>query len=343
MKKTNPHSAGELPVSETRLNQVSAKPDLQLKPGERADVSLKMILSYLLDVMEYHQEGIVKDVDPEFLHDYRIAVRRTRSLLGQLKGIFPKQTLDRATRRFAWLGAATSPLRDMDVYLLAFDGYRESLPAAMRDDLEPVREFLRAHREHEYQALVKVFESKRYHTFIEGWRRFLMAPAPVRTSLSNAGRPNIDVVNERIWKIYRRVIKEGRLIQPDTAPEKLHQLRKTCKKLRYLIEMFRSLYPAGKLKKTIKALKQLQDNLGLYQDLHVQICTLEKLKGQMQEEGRLPEATDVAIERLVKKLNKRQQKQRAEFEGRFSKFSTKNNRLLFRTLFRTTPAEMRGV
>ena len=131
----------------------SSKLNLKLDPEMRADDATKIILLRLLDTMETNLEGTRKDIDSEFLHDFRVAVRRTRSALGQIKGVLPQNVLDRFRPEFAWLGQTTSPTRDMDVWLLSFEKYRDSLPASIRDDLEALRGFLQNHQKLEQRKL----------------------------------------------------------------------------------------------------------------------------------------------------------------------------------------------
>ena len=69
--------------------------------------------------------------------------------------------------------------------------------------------------------------------------------------------------------MYRRVLKERRAIADDSPAEDLHELRKSCMKLRYLLEFFRSLYPRKQERALILKLKVLLDNLGNLQDLEV--------------------------------------------------------------------------
>ena len=120
----------------------SSKLGLQLDPDMRADQATKVILHRLLDIMLQNEAGTRTGTDTEFLHDFRVAIRRTRSALTQIKAVFPKRVVDRYKTEFAWLGQITSPSRDLDVYLLSFDEYRDSLPADMQADIEPLREFL---------------------------------------------------------------------------------------------------------------------------------------------------------------------------------------------------------
>ena len=55
----------------------------------RADIAAKYIFSHLLKTMKDNEPGTIADTDSEFLHDFRVAVRRTRAGLSQLKGVLP--------------------------------------------------------------------------------------------------------------------------------------------------------------------------------------------------------------------------------------------------------------
>lgn len=317
-----------------RPGDYSSKFKVRLRSDERSDAAAKEILGVLLHDMLANEDGVRQDLDSEFLHDFRVAVRRTRSLLGQVKGIFPTQRVERYRREFAWLGQITGPLRDIHVYLLSFDTYKASLPEAQREALMPFKGFLERHRAQEHRALVQGLDSARYRRLIKDWRAFLESEVPRHSSLPNALRPILEVASERIWKVYKRVLKEGQAITPDTAAPALHELRKTCKKLRYLMEFFRSLYPPKQISQLIKALKGFQDNLGLFQDLHVQQESLIHFRQQMREEGVLTPATEQAMGLLIEALVRRQHEVRQEFAQRFARFSTKDNRHRFRRLFR---------
>lgn len=114
-------------------------------PAQRADEAGKAILRRLLGELLANEAGVLRNDDPECLHDFRIAVRRTRSALGQIKGIFPQKTVRRFAPRFAWLGTITSPPRDFDVYLLGFDDLKAGLPAPFQEAIEPLRSYLENH------------------------------------------------------------------------------------------------------------------------------------------------------------------------------------------------------
>ncbi|MEN8204933.1 MAG: CHAD domain-containing protein [Pseudomonadota bacterium] len=319
-------------IGETPGNY-SSKLNLELDPAMRADEASKLILHRLLDIMLQNEAGTRTGTDTEFLHDFRVAIRRTRSALSQIKAVFPKRIVDRYKAEFAWLGQITSPSRDLDVYLLNFDEYRNSLPAAVQTDIEPLRTFLIKHQKAENKSLVKALNSARYSRLIRNWRSFLEESVNERSTLKNAGRPVVEVASERIWRIFRRVIREGDAITPESPADDLHELRKTCKKLRYLMEFFLSLYPAGNIKELIRTLKTLQDNLGNFQDYEVQVTTLKTFSHQMVAEGAVPPDTLLAMGMLIDGLERRQRQAREEFSGRYAGFSRQDNQDRFRKLF----------
>ncbi len=154
-----------------------------------------------------------------------------------------------------------------------------------------------------------------------------------RSTLKNARRPIVDVARERIWKAYRGIIKEGQAIEADTPAAALHDLRKSCKKLRYLMEFFQSLFPAEKIKELIKTLKVLQENLGDFQDYEVQVTTLKQFSQRMVAEAAVPTTTLLAMGMLIEGLERRQQQARDEFAGRFRQFALPKNHAHFRALF----------
>ena len=321
-----PRDIGPAPPPE----QLAGRP---LDAAMRADAAAKAVLLQQLDALTANEAGARAGLDPEYLHDFRVAVRRTRTALGQIRDVFPQKALERFRAGFAWLGVVTGPTRDLDVYLLHFPDYRARLPEAVQEDLQPLHDFLKSHQKKEQAALVKVLDSHRYRQLMQGWRAFLEADVPAKTSLTNAMRPVREVAGEQIARVYRRVVKQGKAITRTTPATDLHRLRKSCKKLRYLLEFFQPLYPPKKIKKLIKALKLLQENLGAFQDLEVQGAALRQFSQQMVDEGETPATTLIAMGMLVAGLGDQQQRVRKEFKTHFAAFRRERNRRLFAELF----------
>jgi CHAD domain-containing protein len=121
-------------------------------------------------------------------------------------------------------------------------------------------------------------------------------------------------------------------IGSDTPADAVHRLRIDSKKLRYLLEIFRSLYDP-RIASLIKELKKLQDHLGDFNDLEVQQKSLVRLAKSMLLDGANQAGTVMAMGRLVEQLEERQSHERAAFHTHFDKFARKRNRKLFRELF----------
>ncbi len=315
-----------------RARDYVSKVVIDLDPAMPAAEAAKAIHRSLLTTIRRNEYGTRRDLDSEFLHDFRVAVRRTRSALSQVKGVYPGAELAHFKVELKWLGGLTGHVRDLDVYLLKMDDYKADLAPAVRDDLGPLRDFLNDRQRKEQRRMARQLGSERYHTLLEDWDRFLNEPADLEAA-PNAGRPIGEVASERIWKIYRRVIKKGLAIEHDTPAEAVHELRIECKKLRYLMEFFRSLYDPVLLMKEIKALKLLQDNLGDFNDYEVQQFSLRGFADEMCREHAAPAGTVMAMGRLVEHLEKGQARERHQFGQRFAEFAKPKNRRLARQLF----------
>lgn len=314
-------------------NAFNGKPRFTLAPDARTDGSAKNILSSFAQNMELNTPGVIEDIDPECVHDFRIAVRRTRTLLGQVTNIFPAKRLQSAKTYFARLGAITTPLRDLDVMLMNFDDYRSLLPINMQQDLDSAYQYMDQQRAVAYKAVKQHLQSKRHQNYMDSWKVFLESDVPENTTLNNAKRPAKEIADRRIWKAYTKLIKQGSAINDDSPPDDLHTLRKSSKKLRYLLEFFQSLYPKKKIKATIRTLKTLQDLLGEYQDLHVHIDFFDDLYNAMQRDQLLGAKTAAALIQVNKALDVEQLECRKQFEARFKQFNSKSHNKEFKGLF----------
>jgi len=317
----------------------SSKLRLELDPEASAEAATREILWTLLATMRANEEGTRLDLDPELLHDFRVAVRRTRAVLGQVRGVFPAADVARFKKGFAWLGGATGPTRDLDVYLLKLPDYRAGLPRRIQPHLDPLGTFLQEHQRIEQAKLARLLRTKRYRTLLRDWEAFLkrepreeeQEEAP---GTENARRPIRQVASERIWKAWQRVRRRGAKITSESEAAELHRLRIACKKLRYLLEVFRSLAPADQLQPPIQALKKLQDNLGDFNDYEVQQKRVAAFADQMVNEDLAPVPTLLAMGRLQARLDRGQRKERRRFEKRFRRFTSKDQRRRLEKLFK---------
>ena len=316
-----------------RPKEYSSKPVIKLSPDMASETACKLIFKELLRIIKANEQGVIADRDSEFLHDFRVAVRKTRVGLSQLKGALPETITARNKEFFSWLGGITGEVRDLDVHLLSFDNLKKKLPVEDRQSINPLQNFLSVKKNKSQKLLAKKLSSKKYLKALAKWEEFL-ASSPSFTPIETAEcKKNIkEFADRKIWKVYKQIRKQGAAVKPDSPAQNLHNLRKICKKLRYLLEFFDSLYPESKLEKLSKNLKDLQDILGKYQDCSIQQHKLEQYSEEMRTIN-APAKTFLTMGILIQDLEIEKVNSREKFDRQFKRFNKPKNRELFQKLF----------
>jgi CHAD domain-containing protein len=330
----------------------SGKVDAAITADMPAQTAVVTLLSSLLDTLEQNVDGVLRDIDTEFLHDLRVAVRRTRSALKLLGDVLPADLIAHYKAEFKWLGDLTTPVRDLDVYLLGFGDLASGLLAATPEDLEPFREFLVRRRAAEFRRLAAGLRSVRFRALIHDWRKALTelaesgkrrerrtkTAATARPAARSADRPTVRsadrpaarsaagvLATERTGRAVRQLTRRGAAITAQSPAESLHDLRKRGKELRYLLEFFAPIYDRAAYRTVLADMKKLQDCLGEFQDSQVQREEITTLAQQMLAAGDADRAALVATLLAMGEINARlavnQQRARAEFGSRFAQFA----------------------
>jgi CHAD domain-containing protein len=301
------------------LKTRSSSPTVPLDPGEPAHDAFRRTLLNLARTVDRNRAGTTLDLDPEFLHEFRVAVRRTRSVLAQGRRVLPDDVRDRYREAFRWLGAETGPARDLDVYVMEWDTYVASLSSRAVTALDDVLAQLEVRRQAAHAALATTLRSDVFRELMDGWEAWLVGPG----TMTGAGEgPAGPAVAKRIAKAQRRLLEHGRAITEASEPERLHDLRKDAKKLRYLIECFGSLFEAGPRKTFVRRLKDLQDNLGEHQDAEVHIEQLAELAQELHDSRAVGVEALLAMGQLTESLERRRSRARDEFAERFHAYDT---------------------
>ena len=81
-------------------------------------------------------------------------------------------------------------------------------------------------------------------------------------------------------------MRRGERITVNSPSDDVHALRKRCKELRYLLEVFRPVCARAPHRRLVKELKSLQDTLGDFQDGEVQREAVREFAAAMMEQGR---------------------------------------------------------
>ena len=310
----------------------SSKIRLSLDADASIHESTQRLLQFTLSLLQKNEHGIINNIDTEFLHDYRVAIRRTRSILRQLKGVYDQQETAFYLTAFKELGKKTNQLRDSDVYLLHEETYYNYLPPFLHSSLKSFFIDIAASRKKLHKQFCTYLASSDYKLFLHKWHKFVN-----RDSLSdslqapNASLSTKVVAHGSIKKAWKKVIRHGRQISTETTDAELHALRIDCKKLRYLLEFFSSIFPPKNIVPVIRKMKELQENLGDFVDFSVQLQFLyDRLNAMHAGEKKLLYAASLGG--LMVTLFQKKEEARREFHKTFRSFDNDDTAQQFHDL-----------
>src|SRR5262252_3450695 len=293
-----------------------SSPRLALEPGVRADVGARQIHLALLEILAANEPGVRGNVDSEFLHDFRVAIRRARSLLGQIRGVFPADVVDHFAGEFSWIGRLTGSPRDIDVLMLALRDQHGEFDA---DDMNALIAFLGGTQQREYDRLVEALDSTRYQRLLADWKAFLESPLPSAPQAEYAHDPLATAVARRARRLSKRIARSAKAIDARTAAERLHDIRIDAKKLRYLVDAASACYRPADVKCILAALKKLQRALGDFNDAHVQETLLVDCGRAVCAAGS-PSSALLTLGRLAERCRQRRENSREDVAETLSLF-----------------------
>ena len=218
-----------------------------------------------------HEPGTIAGIDPEELHDMRVATRRQRAALRILSPYCRRKALRSVQEGLRSLGGSIGAVRDMDVLLAAAQAHQATLAAAEARALQVLLKAWVRRREAARQRMMDHLRGQAHAVFKEQYTAFLDTPGAGARSDAEP-RPTLvrHVLPYEIWEHYGELCAFERML-PWASAETLHTLRIRGKRLRYLLEFFREVLH-GSVVKPIQALVAFQDHLGELQDCVVTIA-----------------------------------------------------------------------
>ena len=311
-----------------------AKPTINIYQEETAfDTATNLIDSYL-PIVRVNEYGIIHDLDTEFLHDYRIALRKIRSVLGLFKGVYDIDQTLQLKMRFSALMTPTGSLRDLDVYLLEQKSFYSLVPSTMHSGLDAMFSLIHSRRADEQTHLATHLKTNRYKKEIKALAKLFSKKCKLKPG-PNSSRASHDLACELIWKRYRKICRLAASINATTADHEIHQLRIECKKLRYLMEFFSPAFPQESFLNLVKSLKQLQDSLGIFNDCAVQQINLQTFVDSLSNEQHQFSITK-SVGSLITILYQHQHTEREKITNAFIRFSRDRMQRSFRALFQNS-------
>jgi inorganic triphosphatase YgiF len=250
-----------------RAAPVKARP-AALAAGMTVEDAFKAVIWASLAHLQANERGMLEGIDPEYLHQMRVALRRLRSAFVVFSPPFPAEMIQPLSADLKWLANSLGPARDWDVFMAetlpplhAEFGEHAALTTFARQCAAPHRAAAsrarRAVRSRRYQQLVLTLAgwltAERWSGGMDDAARTVLAE-PIR-----------DLAGTVLEARYNQVRKRGRKLTR-LSPAELHRLRIAIKKFRYATDFFAALYEGRRARETLKRLARLQDILGAIND-----------------------------------------------------------------------------
>jgi len=237
---------------------------LQRSPEEAS----RLVVLALLDAAAEAAARLDDPEDAEALHDFRVAIRRTRSVLRAWKDALGKSVRKGDRKAFRTLQRATGEGRDAQVALAWLAEQRAELRPPHRLGADWLAGRLQARRdealEHACRGVREGFEA------VRAGLEPRLEVVTVRKNLKGGAVPS--TYGEALAVRAREAADEVvRLLSGVTSVEDrdtCHRARVAGKRLRYLVEPARGHVEAAQT--VVKRCKKLQDLLGDLNDAHVQ-------------------------------------------------------------------------
>ena len=231
--------------------------------------------------LQRNEAGAIIGVNPEYVHQARVAIRRLRSALKLFAPVLNPQFIEVYSPRWQQLASSLGGARDWDVFLNeTLAPLEEAFPG------DPDLAVLRARGEEtkakaQAQASVALTQPGYSQLLLAFSAALFRVEPPTIKAASSASVQRLRKfaarrLNKRAEMIEQLVCEHGKM-----NAERRHELRIAFKKLRYALEFFAPILPSKRLAKYQKSLETLQDLLGTLNDQ----VTASRLIKEMHPKG----------------------------------------------------------
>ena len=248
------------------LRVLPPPPRLQALKDATAVELLHVLLADQLRELLRFDPGVRLGDDPEDVHRYRVATRRSRALIRATKPVLGDRLASLAGE-LKWLAGLLGPVRDRDVLIERLRGEVRTLDRD-RAAGETLVALLEDERERLRDRLLDALRSERYFELLDAFAAAVAALPEV-----SSDREAREIAAAELREL-RRAAKQ---LAPVPADAELHALRITAKHARYGAELVAAGRANKQLRRYLAALKELQDVVGEHQDAVVAEARLRKL------------------------------------------------------------------
>lgn len=277
----------------------------------RAIDAARVMFFQIYKLVQIHKEIYLETSDEEALHQFRINLRKTRSLLKILPGIFDEKTTAHFNKNFKLIANSTNKKRDIDVFL-------EFLKEQKNSKL--ITQILLLEKQNLNSDIKEMMSSETTQEIFKDWEVFLKEESdfykgekfdtPVKKLVARAFRVQILRVKKALLKL-----------NEECANERFHATRIEIKRLRYLLEIFIDLYAIKSLEKAKERAKEIQEIFGDLQDRDIWLEILEQYLSNELLNAQIPDKLQTKIYKQIYKLRDKILDKKGKFIRTLSKVS----------------------
>ncbi len=271
-------------------------PGSPLPPGMHAAAALPAIARSCIALLAANAEAALSDGVPEAVHQTRVVLRRLRSVIGLFRKLLDGEETAAIKAELRWLLQQLGPARDLDVFL---GEIRAPVEEALPDDstLNLLRRSLARQRRVHAAAALDALRSSRFTELMLRLGAWVEDGDWLGSGAAGLQEPIEQMAERYIEPHERKLRKRVQRLATMDATER-HALRIQVKKLRYACEFFLPVLPDKRGRRAIAALTELQDRLGLLNDLGVAATmlatTLQARQARLQRAAGLVEGWHAA-------------------------------------------------
>ena len=256
-------------AAEARIAAIS--PDETLETCAR-----EIIVTYFHQMMSY-KDGAKAGRDIEFVHDMRVTSRRLRVTMDNFADCFPKKPFRKHYKKIKAITRTMGAVRDLDVLIHRFQKILDTLSETEQADIRELILHLQREREEARKPMLTLFTKleetgfeRKFLTFFQGCDR-MGGVEPLRNYRENARI----ILPQKVEEVYAW----EPFIWDAARREELHKMRISIKRLRYTMEIFRSVYQDPK--KCPKAAAGTEDKR--FAEFFAVILDLQEILGDIHD------------------------------------------------------------
>ena len=208
-------------------------------------------------------------VTPETVHQARVATRRLRANLKDLRSVFGEGWDGDVRQELAWIGGLLGGVRDADVLAVALEAELENADDRVRRAGGVLLAEVRRDRARPLEGLIYGLGHPRFAAVVDRVEDLIDAPPSPDVEIVPA------IVMSPAWRGLKRAV---RALPPEPTDAELHAVRIATKRARYAAEMFLTVAGPGARRFTRRA-GRMQDVLGRHQDAVVAVAWLRARSG----------------------------------------------------------------